>query len=195
MADDDKDSKDAGKNGENQNGQEEKDPDKKNPDQKPDNKGINAGDLAEMTKKLASMEDLVKKQQDVIDQFKNVGKESPPSKTDQERIQELESTLELFKKKMESDKQAQEAAAKAKREQAVDALIKEIPEFKEMRDTLMNVDDTVLALFTKRQASTTPDPVGRVGTVRTSKGDWEKKLALAAERRKKHNETLQNIKY
>lgn len=187
MADEDKDTGDAGEN--EGDGQEEK------PDQKTDDKNIDAGDLAEMTKKLASMEELVNKQQAVIKKFQELGNDKPVEKTDQERIQELESTLELFKTKMEAEQQAKAQAAKQKREQAVEALIKQVPEFKEMRDTLMKVDDTVLAMFSKHQEGITPNPVSRAGITQSGNADWSKKLAAAADRRKKHNEILQNIKY
>lgn len=164
-------------------------------DQKPDEQSGDAGNIAELTKKLASMEELVEKQQAVIEKFKDVGKESPPPKTEVERIQELEATLELFKKKLESDQQAKDQAERQKREAAVDSLIKEMPEFKDQRDTLMKVDESVLTLFAKRQANTTPNPISRTGAVPVNREAWQKKLALAAERRKKHNEVLDSIRY
>lgn len=162
------------------------------PEQKPDEAN---GDVTELKKQLASMKDIMEKQQSVIKKFEELGKESPPAKTDAERIQELESTLDLFKKKMEADAEAQARAEQAKREAAVNALIKEMPEFKDMRDTLMKVDEGVLTLFTKKQSGNTADPRVRVGIPTADKGEWQKKLAKASERRKARNETLQNIRY
>lgn len=179
---------------------QEADPDEgdgegENPDQNPEENSGDAGDIAELAKQLAAMKDLVKKQQEVIEKFTDAGKESPPEKTDKERIQELETTLGLFKKKIEADQQAKEQAERQKRETVVDSLIKEIPEFKDQRDALMKVDESVLSLFAKRQTNSTPNPVSRLGAPLGSKPDWNKKLALATERRKKHQETLQTVKY
>lgn len=165
-------------------GQGEEDPDKSG----------GTDDIAELTKKITSMEKLIEKQQEVIKKFEGLGKESPPAKTDAERILELETTLELFKKKMETEQQAKEQAERQKREAAVNALIKEMPDFKDKRDTLMKVDQSVLELFTKQKTGTTPNPIGRIGNP-TGNIDWNKKIAAATERKKQRNEALQAIKY
>lgn len=180
MADDDQN---AGQGGDQGGGQ--KPEDKKPEDKKPD-------DNADLLKQVNDMKTLLEKQQAVIEKFKSLGSDPEPPKTDAERIAELEATLSVITKKLEADQNAQREAERKKREAVVDALIKDSPEFKDQREMLLKVDDTVLGLLSK-QTKNTPDPQARTGGRQND--DWSKKLALASERRQKQQAALNAIKF